>query len=133
MSKAIHVLLIDDDPDDSFLFKEALKRIEQAIDYSYCDGGISALKFLANHSNLPDYIFLDMNMPRMNGLEVLTELKNDIALKHIPVIIYSTSANEDHQSEARRLGASLYVTKPYQVAELKKAILMVFETIPRLA
>jgi CheY-like chemotaxis protein len=129
MSKVIHVLLIDDDSDDSFLFKEALKRIERTTEYSYCDGGISAIKFLTNNSNLPDYIFLDLNMPRMNGLEVLAELKNNATLKHIPVIMYSTSANEDHQRDAHKLGASLYVTKPYQVSELKKAILMVFETV----
>ena len=130
MSKAIHVLLIDDDPDDSFLFKEALKRIERSTEYDYCDGGIAALKFLTNNSNLPDYIFLDLNMPRMNGREVLSELKNDASLKHIPVIIYSTSANEEHQRDVQKLGASLYVTKPYHLADLIKAILMVFETIP---
>ena len=129
MGKPIHVLLIDDDADDSFLFLEALKRLEHDTEYKYFEGGHAALNFLSSSNHLPDYIFLDMNMPRMNGLEVLAEIKKQTALQHIPVIIYSTSAYEDHQREARKLGASLYVTKPYQVAELKKAILMVFETV----
>jgi CheY-like chemotaxis protein len=129
MGKALHVLLIDDDEDDKYLFLEALNRLDKPTQCSYHSNGIDGLKWLTTTGTTPDYIFLDINMPRMNGLEVLKEIKSDRHINHIPVIIYSTSGNEQHRQQALQLGAALYLPKPYKLNDLKKAILSVFETI----
>jgi CheY-like chemotaxis protein len=129
MSAATRILLVDDDPDDKFLFLEALRKAAEWSSCSYCSSGTDALKWLMNAELLPHYIFLDLNMPRLNGKDVLKEIKKDGRLHQIPVIIYSTSNQETDKQECIRLGAALYVTKPYRLHDLEKIILHVFETV----
>ena len=129
MEKTLHILLIDDDPDDGYLFKEALAALNENILFNYKSSGSDALQWLSTTNDLPHYIFLDLNMPRMNGMEVLREIKKASCCSHIPVIIYSTSNNELHKEESKRDGASLYITKPFKLADLKNSIRRVFDTL----
>src|SRR6266487_683666 len=102
-SKAALFLLADDDADDQQLFKEALNEIDKSIRCLTASSGEEALnKLKTDLKQLPDYIFLDLNMPRMNGLECLVEIKKTNTLKHIPVIIYSTSSAEKDVEETRK-------------------------------
>ncbi len=129
MSSSLRVLLIDDDEDDKMFFIDALASIGRQINCEYFNAGEKALKWLTNTNELPHYIFLDLNMPKMNGLEVLKALKSQFHLQNIPVIIYSTSRNERHQQEAKSFGASQYVVKPYKQSELIQELISVFEVL----
>jgi CheY-like chemotaxis protein len=131
MNEALRILLIDDDEDDMTLFFEAVSGINQQIDCQYFNIGELALKWLAETTHLPDYIFLDLNMPKMNGLEVLKAIKGQQHIKDIPVIVYSTSRNEAHRQEAKNLGAALYIIKPYRLIDLTAEIQSVLETLKR--
>jgi CheY-like chemotaxis protein len=87
-------LLIDDDTDDWELFSEALAAVDPIIVCHHATGGADAFNRLRNREfSTPDIIFLDINMPVMDGWQFLTQLKSEEALRHIPVIIYSTSSN----------------------------------------
>ena len=124
MKKQKKIILIDDDEDEGYLFNEALRRIDQSLAHDYFQDAIDALRFLANkdQQSLPDFIFLDLNMPRMNGTECLIELKSNKYLAAIPVIILSTSDNESDITQAKSLGASYFVTKPNRLKLLEAAI-----------
>jgi CheY-like chemotaxis protein len=107
------VILADDDVDDLELFKEIVNEINPQIKVQLVENGRSLLRTLhTGISDLPDIIFLDLNMPDKNGKECLIEIRKDERLKNIPVIIYSTSAHSRDTSEAYSNGANLYIRKP---------------------
>jgi CheY-like chemotaxis protein len=108
------LFLIDDDPDDKEIFQEALRQIDEKIICYTATDGKDALAKLRDALLLPDVVFLDLNMPVMNGKDCLRELKNDRQLKHIPVIMYSTSSAEKEKSNCLSLGATHYISKPPQ-------------------
>ena len=85
-------LLVDDDPDDQEVFLTALADVSTSALCLVAPDGDRALELLYNEETMPDYIFLDLNMPRMNGFEFLAALKKSKILKNIPVIVYSTTA-----------------------------------------
>src|ERR1051325_9789359 len=85
------ICLVDDDADDRFFFQTAVKKIDGSYECITAQNGEDTLAKLRTATRLPDYIFLDLNMPFMNGKECLMELKKDERLKNIPVIIYTTS------------------------------------------
>lgn len=117
------ITFIDDDADDRFFFKES---IEGLLDCSVCfeaNDGEAAPRQLRKIEQLPNFIFLDVNMPRMDGHECLSELKKDAVLKSIPVIMYSTSFSEESISEYHKLGASGYLNKPTDMNKLPAYIL----------
>ncbi len=114
-------LLIDDDADDSELFREALEETDKSIPLHCAENGEEALKLL-NEINKPGIIFLDINMPRMNGWECLKKLKANESYKHIPVIMYSTSSHQREVDIAIDLGALSFFTKPHSYSELKAMI-----------
>src|SRR5271170_235093 len=96
----IEILLVDDDPGDVRLTVEALKQTKMHTNLSFARDGIDALAFLRREGKFsaaprPDIIFLDLNMPRMDGREVLGAIKQDADLKHIPVVVLTTSADEE--------------------------------------
>jgi CheY-like chemotaxis protein len=108
-----NLLLADDDKDDRDLFYEALAELDPSINYRGVEDGQKALNHLsASLPVLPSVIFLDINMPIMNGWEVLRKLKSDNRYKSIPVIIYSTASGEREKRIAEDLGALCFVTKP---------------------
>src|SRR4051812_39821403 len=106
------VYYIDDDPEDIEIFSEAIKKIDSSIQCITSTHAIQALETLKNLKHSPDYIFLDINMPLMNGKECLTEIKKVSALKETPVIMYSTSTNTNEIKECYALGASDFLIKP---------------------
>lgn len=124
------ILLIDDDADDRELFGEALQRVAPHIRFESAGGGQMAFDLLeSKKQDLPDLIFLDINMPVIDGWKCLSFLKSNEAFKHIPIIIYSTSAPEGAQEAAIRLGALSYVLKPSQFNELKQLLARVVALI----
>ncbi len=120
MTPPLVFLLADDDEDDRMLFEEALAEVNPNIRCISATNGKEALAVLQNQLPLlPDYIFLDLNMPKMNGLECLAELKKMDTLKNIPVVIYSTSSDSNSVEESKKLGALDFFVKPPNFNSLK--------------
>jgi CheY-like chemotaxis protein len=105
------ILLIDDDPDDQLFFREAIQSIHTGMHCEMTNNFREALSKLENQP-LPQIIFMDLNMPVMNGFDCLIYLKNHPAYKDIPVIIFTTSRNMHDMSRTKQLGARSFMTKP---------------------
>ena len=117
------VLFIDDDIDDFEMFREAFRQVHPEGRIIHQIDCTAALRFLRTHSRpSPDFIFLDVNMPLMNGLECLRELKADAALRDIPVIMYSTYIHPNEKEKYRKLGAIDSFQKPNAFTEMKSII-----------
>jgi CheY-like chemotaxis protein len=108
-----HILMVDDNPGDARLMLEAMKEVGLAHQFHWLDDGEKAMTYLRHPAHpatapRPDLIFLDLNMPRKDGREILAEIKSDAALKHIPVIILTTSrAEEDMIAKLGELKVSM--------------------------
>ncbi len=123
MSTILKIILVDDDKDDCFLFKEALDELSPPVDLSIVHDGSQLMKDLNDSSTeLPDAIFLDLNMPRKNGFECLKEIKGHQTLKHLPVIIFSTSFDTHIANSLYEKGANYYMRKPSDFSKLKQLI-----------
>lgn len=118
MKEQLTFFLIDDDVDEHELFEIALEEVDANIQLITATNGRKALKMLEEGDIDPDYIFLDLNMPIMDGREFLSKIKTDQSLYHIPVIIFSTSSDPKHIHETKELGAIHFITKPSMVSEL---------------
>jgi len=110
--KPISIWMVDDDPDDRMLAQDAFDECRIANPLEILEDGDALLKRLSTTMHLPDLILLDLNMPRKSGLEALTEIKADLRLRHIPIIVLTTSDSDDDVAAAYQLGASSYITKP---------------------
>src|SRR5688572_21592907 len=108
---AMTILYADDDQDDRELLSEALHEIDPAISCIVANDGKEALHLLHVQPALPDYIFLDVNMPVMDGIKCLIELKKDTRLRDIPVVIYSTTTNHQEIGDLYKLGACYFMSK----------------------
>jgi len=123
LPKYLPVLLADDDMDDRTLFSEAVTRIKVDIDLQLVKDGAELMDYLKNSAIImPEIIFLDLNMPRVNGFECLAELKSTAAFKDIFVIIYSTTQSQKDIDEVYRLKANLFVRKPDSFSDLKNTL-----------
>ena len=114
------ILLAEDDKDDRELFCEALTNISAHTTIHYAENGIEVLNKLEELTTSPDMIFLDINMPVMNGWQCLKTLKEDNRYKNIPIVVYSSSSHQREKDIARDMGALLFFTKPndfYQFME----------------
>lgn len=111
-------LLVDDDPDDQEVFLTALNDVCESALCLVAPDGDRALDLLHNEETIPDYIFLDLNMPRMNGFEFLAAMKKSKILKDIPVIVYSTTSQPAQIEKVKKLGATEFFTKTYKYKEL---------------
>jgi chemotaxis family two-component system response regulator Rcp1 len=123
----IEILLVDDDPGDVRLTVEGLKQMKLHTNLSFARDGIEALAFLRRQGKFtaaprPDIIFLDLNMPRMDGREVLDAIKQDPDLNHIPVVVLTTSADEEDILRSYKLHANCYVTKPVDLQQFMKVV-----------
>jgi CheY-like chemotaxis protein len=112
------ILYADDDKDDRELLSEALGKIDPSISCITAHDGREALSILENKEALPDYIFLDVNMPVMDGRKCLTELKKDVTLRNIPVVICSTTTNTSEIVDLYKLGACDFLSKANSFSEL---------------
>lgn len=119
-------LIVDDDTDDRELFCEALGEVlPESICYSAPNGRKAILALESGEISLPDLIFLDINMPVMNGWQCLSLLKENEAFKNIPVIVYSTSSYPEDIEKAQRLGALCFFSKPSNFKDLKQSLRLV--------
>ncbi|WP_030904685.1 response regulator [Streptomyces sp. NRRL F-5126] len=117
------LLLVEDDPADALLIEDALVERSTARDIAHVTDGVAALEHLRDPSkDRPDLIVLDLNMPRMNGRELLAVLKDDSDLGSIPVVVLTTSSAPDDIEDAYRQHANAYVTKPMNLDEFMRSV-----------
>lgn len=129
MTQPRSFLLVDDDIDDVLIFQETLKKIDESIHFFYVSNGKEAIDFLTEHAgHLPQIIFLDINMPKMDGKECLKLIKQDENLKHLPVIMYTTSSQSKDIEEAMMGGALCFITKPSGINELRTLLTAIVKT-----
>ncbi len=123
----IEILLVEDNPPDVRLTVEALKDAKVRNNLHVAADGVEAMAFLRRqgkhvHAPHPDLILLDLNLPKKDGREVLEEIKSDDALKHIPVVILTTSQAEQDVLRTYRLSANAYVTKPVDLERFLQVV-----------
>jgi CheY-like chemotaxis protein len=124
-----NILLADDDTDDRFLFAEALNELPIKTHLTMVNDGEALMEYLSKHLNdLPDALFLDLSMPRKSGFECLAEIKDELQLLDLPVIMFSTAYPRDNDYEQSlikmlmNIGAYKFIRKPNGFAELKTII-----------
>lgn len=119
-----NLLLADDDEDDCDFFKDALTELSLPVSLTVVNDGVQLMDYLKknNDQNLPDILFLDLNMPRKNGSECITEIKENDAYKNLPIIIFSTSLDSKIVDLMYEKGAIYYIRKPGDFSKLKKVI-----------
>jgi len=123
-------LIVDDDADDREMFCEALLEVIPNCNCRTATNGRRAVLALdEGEIELPDLIFLDINMPVMDGWQCLSKLKETKAYKAIPVIMYSTSSYPDDFEKAHHLGALCFFTKPSSFNELKNSLALVADHV----
>lgn len=110
------LLCVDDDPEDIELFIDAVKMIDRTYTCLVAINGSEALMKLAH--TIPDYIFLDINMPVMDGKETLQKIRSDDRLRSVPVFILSTSNDWKEAEVCRKLGATKWIVKPSSFGDL---------------
>jgi CheY-like chemotaxis protein len=121
--KPFNILLADDDSDDRLFFKMALDSLDIPIQLTTVADGEKLMAFLfENADQLPDVLFLDINMPRKNGFECLAEIKRSESLKHLTVIIFSTSFELEVVNGLYENGAQYFIRKPSEISQFKKII-----------
>lgn len=109
----LNILLADDDNDDRLFFAKAMRELSIPSQLATINDGEKLMNYIYNHQkHLPDVLFLDLNMPRKNGSECLTEIKSDLALDRLPMIIFSTDLHEDLANLLFYKGAHYYIRKP---------------------
>lgn len=123
MLSGLTCLLIDDDLDDQEIFLLALQDIDFPVECVVANDGFHALEILhQDPSFVPDYIFIDLNMPRMNGKQCVKELKRIERISHVSVVMYSTSSSQNDVEESKKLGAAHFITKPTSIYTLTKTL-----------
>lgn len=121
-----HILLIDDDEDEFEIFSTALREIPGPR-FSYASSAAEAMKMM--EADCPDLIFLDINMPGIDGLKCLAGIRNTNGYENIPVIIYSTADNDALKEAALNLGATECVRKPGRISSLEVIIRNALELV----
>lgn len=121
--KHLNILLADDDMDDCLFFKHALEELPLSTQLTTVHDGEHLMSYLfENSQQLPHVLFLDINMPRKNGLECLSEIKRNPTLKNFPVVMFSTSNSWDTINMLFKSGSHVYIHKPSDFAQLKQVI-----------
>lgn len=125
--KPIEILLVEDNPGDIRLTQEVLKEGKIRNHLNVVEDGEKAIAFLQrlepySQAPHPDLILLDLNLPRRNGLEVLKIIKTNQSLKHIPVIVFTTSQAEEDIIGAYNLYANCYITKPIDLSQFIRSV-----------
>ena len=123
MNNKTHLLLVEDDQVDIMTTKRALKELKIVNNLDIATNGEEALKFLKDKNNSkPGLILLDLNMPKMNGIEFLKIIKNDDLLKMIPVVVLTTSREEQDKIESFKFSVAGYIIKPVDYKQFVEAI-----------
>jgi chemotaxis family two-component system response regulator Rcp1 len=128
-----NILLVEDNPEDEILFRKALEENACSADLHACYNGVDALAFLRGVADeqpcrpFPDFIFLDLNIPKKDGLAVLKEIKQDRAIRFIPVIVLTNSVNAEEMFECYKFHAGGYVCKSFDLNNFYRKIAVVLE------
>lgn len=130
MLNSIEVLLIEDSPSDAHLTIKSFEQAKIANSLHWVEDGETAIEYLRRQGEYatvsrPDLIVLDLNLPGMDGREVLAEIKADADLKRIPVVVLTTSNNEDDILRSYNLNANCYVTKPFDVRQFMQVVQLI--------
>jgi CheY-like chemotaxis protein len=130
--RAIDVLLVEDDPGDVLMTREAFEDNKVANNLYVVNDGVTAMEFLRKEGQYsdaptPDLVLLDLNLPRMDGREVLQALKKDESLRRIPVVVLTTSEAEEDVLRSYSLHANAYVTKPVDFARFIEVVRQIDE------
>jgi two-component system, chemotaxis family, response regulator Rcp1 len=125
--EAINVLMVEDDPDDVYLTRNALSSSKLRLNLHVVNDGVEAMQYLRKenghtHGERPNLILLDLNLPRMDGREVLTKIKEDPALTDIPVVILTTSKAEQDIASSYRQHANCYISKPVGIEQFRSVV-----------
>lgn len=119
--KSLRLLVVEDSPSDIRLIKEALKETGAPVQMAVAQDGVEAMEYLHNSElglvSRPDLILLDLNLPRMNGREVLAQVKGSATLRQIPVLVMTSSRADEDISQCYSLNANCYITKPSDLVE----------------
>ncbi|MEC5166393.1 CheY-like chemotaxis protein [Flavobacterium sp. PL11] len=119
----INICLADDDEDDRLFFTDAFDELKINTKVSTFKDGVELMNYLNDEDSiLPNVLFLDLNMPKKNGVECLLEIKKNAKLNDIAIAIYSTSSSEEHIEETFVNGANIYIKKPNNFENLKKIL-----------
>jgi len=122
-SPTYYILLAEDDEDDRLFFKEAISELNIKSELTMVNDGVQLMNYLKQKDvKLPHLLFLDINMPRKNGMKALQEIRTDARLKDLSVAIYSTSSAQKDVEDALSNGANIYINKPNDFDQLKKII-----------
>lgn len=125
----LKIVLVDDDEDDRQFFADALESLDMKTELLQLTNGEECLKYMeANKDDLPNLIFLDLNMPIMNGFQCLEQLRAQQEFKDVIIAIYSTSGVEKDIEETFNKGANIYIKKPSSFKELKSSLRQVIKT-----
>jgi CheY-like chemotaxis protein len=128
--QVLNILLADDDTDDCLFFKDALEGMPVSIKFTAVHDGEQLMQLLNQENNeLPHILFLDLNMPRMNGFECLTEIKQNKNLDNLPVVIFSTSFEKEVVNLLYESGAQYFIRKPSEFAQFQKIIFHVLTLV----
>jgi CheY-like chemotaxis protein len=123
----ITVLMVEDDPDDVYLTREALRQSRLLMNLEVVNDGVEALQYLCRENGFaqgrrPNLILLDLNLPRMDGREVLATIKEDPMLTDIPVVILTTSKAEEDIAASYRQHANCYISKPVDIEQFRSVV-----------
>jgi CheY-like chemotaxis protein len=126
-TRKLEILLVEDNPGDVRLIKEAFRDSPSVGSFQVTVDGEAAIDYLSNVGEnglnpRPDMIFLDLNLPKKNGLEVLEEIKSNPMLRSIPIVVLTTSNSEEHIYRSYNLNANCYITKPVDFDEFMNVV-----------
>jgi CheY-like chemotaxis protein len=127
IARPMHVLLVDDDPGDVLMIEEALESVDTPRVVHVVNDGEEAVAFLRRTGRFtdaprPDVVLLDLNMPRMDGRQVLADVKSDEALRTIPIVVFTTSQAPSDVMTSYALHANAYVSKPINLDDLNNVV-----------
>lgn len=121
-NRPVRILVAEDDEDDRSFLSDAFSKIEIVNSIEFVENGQELLSYLKTASKLPDLIFLDLNMPLVDGMEALSAIKENIDFKKLPIIILTTSKNQEHIYKTYMKGISAYIVKPFTYEALNEMI-----------
>ena len=124
-------LYIDDDLEDTEIFQEAIKSVDPDVVFYTASDGYQGFQVLEQIAVVPDFIFLDVNMPRMNGKDFLTQIKKKVMFRSIPVIMYSTTSHQEEILAYKRMGAYDFIKKPDSFETLRQTLKDIIQNRPK--
>ena len=125
----MRILIIDNDPEDREILRDAISEVDPRIECIEAKNGEVGITILRGMESLPDLVFLDINMPIMNGRDCLIKIKKSALLKSVRVVMYSTTVDQREVSEYTGIGANEFVSKPGNYSELLGSLKSIFSKL----